>query len=140
MKNVLNLIICFAVSLSCTNDKGGLEENVQSLELKYIAWACDCANWATHEVLEVYSGNENDALAKHCIFIEPATETVELPDSLGYSGDVIQFIGSFYREKGFPSGYHSYQEPEEAKVFRYTAYEVVHSNYHLYQEDSSINE
>ena len=116
------------VFTSCSLDKkGGLEEKVKTLELTYIAWACDCAKWATKEDLKKYS--TGDALADQSIFVEPANQSLELPDTLGYSNDIIIFSGQFYNEKGFPRGYQSFEEPEKARVFRYTEYEVVKSNY-----------
>jgi len=112
-----------------------LEEQEQTLELQYIAWACDCANWATHDDIKYYHDNiENDSmdlnfLANQSIFIEPARKSLKLPDTLGYSGDIIKFTGHFYKKKGFPKGYRSYQNPDEARIFCYTEYQVVKSNY-----------
>lgn len=126
--------------ISCSDNKGGLDGKIQTLELTYIAWACDCANWATNKDLEKYSDNIGDTLAKQSIFIEPASQALELPDTLGYSNDVIKFTGQFYNEKGFPKGYHSDQDPEESRVFRYTDYEVMKSNFKKYQDLNSENE
>lgn len=135
----LTLIILTLIFASCSLDKkGGLEKEVQTLELNYIAWACDCSNWATDEILEKYSENIGDTLAYKSIYIEPANNSLELPDTLGYSNDRIKFTGQFYNEKGFPKEYSSAQEPDEARVFRYTNYEVVISNYKNYRE--AINE
>ena len=114
------------------DNKGGLEDKTQTLELTYIAWACDCANWSTKEDLEKYSENVDDTLAKQSIFIEPANQAVKLPDTLGFNNDIIKFTGQFYKEKGFPKDYQSFQEPEKSRVFRYTDYEVVKSNYNEY--------
>ena len=44
------------------DNKGGLEDKTQTLELTYIAWACDCANWSTKEDLEKYSENVKSAV------------------------------------------------------------------------------
>ena len=140
MNRILTIIILGLSIVSCSNNKGGLENKTQTLELNYIAWACDCANWATNEDLENYSENIGDTLAKQSIFIEPANKTLELPDTLGYGNDIIKFTGQFYNEKGFPKDYHSLQEPEESRVFRYTDYEVIVSNYKNYRDLESKNE
>ncbi len=104
-----------------------IEDEVQTLELTYIAWACDCANWATHDIMEKY--HDNDSLADNCIFIEPASSTLKLPDTLGWNGDLIRFTGQFYKEKGFPKRFSSFENPNKARVFRYTEYDVIISNY-----------
>lgn len=140
MNRILILIISGLLIISCSDNKGGLEGEIQTLELNYIAWACDCANWAKNEDLEKYSGNIDNILAKQSIFIEPATRTLELLDTLGYSNDIIKFTGQFYNKKGFPKDYHSFQEPEESRVFRYISYEVVESNYKNYQDLENKNE
>jgi len=55
---------------------------------------------------------------------------VALPDTLGFTGDIVQFTGQYYLNKGFPKGYRRTEEPvDKAKVFRYTAYKIIKSNY-----------
>ena len=126
------LLISIFFLLSCSdNNKGGLQKEVHTLELSYIAWACDCANWATEEDMAAFDG---DSLAERSVFIEPANKELELPDTLGYNNDLIRFTGSFYREKGYPKGYSSFQNPEKARVLRYTRYEVIRSNFSEYQK------
>ena len=137
MTRLLILTFLGLTVLSCSHKKGGLDGNIRTLELTYITWACDCANWATKINLEQYSG---DTLARKSIFIEPAHQDKELPDSRGYSNDVIKFTGQFYNKKGFPKGYHSNQAPKASRVFRYTDYEVVESNFRAYQDLESENE
>lgn len=86
--------------MGCSNFQSKeLEGNTQTVELVYIAWACDCANWATPNDIEKFRENE-DSLAKRSAFIEPADKTLNLPDTLGYNGDVIKFTGQFYAGKG----------------------------------------
>jgi len=109
--------------------KNSLNEKVETVELIYIAWACDCANWAIKDDLINYSENIGDSLANYCLFVEPANQSLKLPDTLGYSGDVIRFTGQFYKEKGFPKDYISFENPDEARIFKYSDYKVVKSNY-----------
>ena len=123
-------ILILALLVSCSYFKtNSLEEKEQTIELSYIAWACDCANWATAEDIQKYHDNSGDSLADHSIFIEPADATVSLTDTLGYNGDIIKFTGQFYKEKGFPKEYRSQEKPDKARVFRYTKYQVIESNY-----------
>ncbi|CAL2101541.1 conserved membrane protein of unknown function [Tenacibaculum sp. 190130A14a] len=121
-------------------EKNSLSEKVETIELTYIAWACDCANWATKEDLKKYSENIGDSLAYQSIFIEPSDESIKLPDTLGYSNDIIKFTGQFYQNRGFPKDYQSFENPDKARIFRYTDYEVVKSNYGEYQKSLSENE
>jgi len=121
MKKTIS-ILATALLISCSNS---LEEKEQTIELSYIAWACDCANWATIEDIRKFNDNDQDALAERSIFIEPADASLALPDTLGYSMDVIKFTGHFYKKKGFPKDYSSQEKPDKARIFRYTKYQVV---------------
>ncbi|OQP60705.1 hypothetical protein A3860_32415 [Niastella vici] len=127
-------ILTTTLLISCSNS---LEEKEQTLELSYIAWACDCANWATSEDIQKYNDTEEDALAEQSIFIEPADKSLILPDTLGYSMDIIKFTGHFYKKKGFPKEYSSQEKPDKARVFRYTKYQVIRSNYRESKIDTS---
>lgn len=115
---------------SCANH---LEEKEQTIELEYIAWGCDCANWAQPADIVTYQ-EAADTLAKRSVFIEPAVASLELPDTLGFSGDIIAFTGSFYQRKGFPKGYSSGEHPDRARVFRYTSFKILESRYKGYKD------
>ncbi|MBP6302808.1 MAG: hypothetical protein KA501_05440 [Bacteroidia bacterium] len=106
-----------------------LEEKEETLELSYIAWACDCANWAKLDDIKKYN-DAGDTLADLSVFIEPADKSYELPDTIGYNGDVIKLTGHFYTKKGFPKGYQSFEQPDRARVFQYTSYKIIKSNHH----------
>jgi hypothetical protein len=89
--------------------------------------ACECANWTAVDAIEEY---KNEDLSLHCVFIEPADSSLILPDTLGYNGDIVQFTGQYYIDKGFPKDYiKSEQQVDKAKVFRYSSYKIVKSNY-----------
>lgn len=102
-----------------------LQETEQTVELSYIAWACDCADWVIPEHAKKYYDNINDTLAKLSMYIEPENDKLKLPDSFYVSGNKIKFTGKFYKEKKFPKHYFSAELPGRAKVFRYTKYEIV---------------
>lgn len=121
-------LVLFTFLLSCSNIGRQLEEKEQTLTLQYIAWACACANWAGRD--DMNTCQDQDSLAAHCVFVEPAMSSLQLPDTIGYSGDAIQFTGRFYKGKGFPSDYVDGEEKvEKARVFRYTAYRIIRSRY-----------
>lgn len=104
-----------------------LENKFQTLQFHYINWSCDCANWATADDIKNY---KDDALAERCVFIEPADTSLRLPDAIGYINDVVEFTGQFYIDKGFPSGHKSGERLDKAKVFRYSSYKIIKSNYY----------
>lgn len=119
-----------------TNDSNVLDNNIQVLELEYVDWFCACANWATEEDIKKYK--DTGKLSNHCIFIEPSNSTIDLPDTLGYSGDLIKFTGRFYKNKGYPKGYFIGEEKvDKAKVFKYTNYVVLRSKYREFVNDSN---
>ena len=121
-------IIPFLLAISFF-EKPVLNEKIEAIELTYIAWACDCANWVTEEDLNKYGDNIENALASQSIFIEPENQILELSDTLGYNNDLIRFTGQFYSKKGFPKGYKSFENPKKARIFRYSGYEILKSNY-----------
>ncbi|MEO5645589.1 MAG: hypothetical protein ABIQ40_02985 [Bacteroidia bacterium] len=120
-------IISILFLFSCSNP---LEEKEETIELTYIAWGCECANWATTDDVDKYlNDNSGDTLYNRSIFIEPANSTLKLPDTLGFNGDLIKFTGHFHKQKGFPEGFHTDQPVDKARVFQYTSYKVITSNY-----------
>jgi len=144
-------IFCFLL-LACSSDtskskiKNGdyyptytkdLEDTVRALDLQYVAWACQCANWATEADIKKAEDHSNK-LADKSIFVEPADNLVELPDTLGYSGDLIRFTGQFYKDKGYPQKYPKTEmRVDKSKVFRYTKYQVLRSNYINFVSDTT---
>ena len=142
MKHFLFIVLIFAASCTNSSNKTAeskqaeiipdstrkLESNEQTLRLEYMSWFCSCANWATPSDLAKYK--DTGKLSDHCIFIEPANSSLDLPDTIGYSADAVQFTGSFYLYPGFPKGFvQSEDKAEKAKVFRYTAFKILRSNY-----------
>jgi len=82
---------------------------------------------------------KGDTLANKSIFVEPANDELELPDTLGYSGGLIRFTGQFYRDKGYPKKYPKTEEQvDKAKVFRNIKYQVLRSNYRNFVTDTTV--
>lgn len=103
-----------------TNTLTGKTEN---LELDYIVWGCACANWVTPTDFDKYQYNK---LAEHSIFIEPASDSLELPIYFDASRHRIKVKGEFYTRPDYPKGTVQTEEQlEKAKVFRYTEIEVI---------------
>lgn len=100
-----------------------LTGKIENLDLEYIVWGCACANWVTPTDFAKYQDNK---LAEHCIFIEPAKDSLELPIYFDVSRHRIKIKGQFYTRPGYPRGTVQTEELlEKAKVFRYTEIEVV---------------
>lgn len=105
-----------------------LSSKIDTIEVIYVAWACDCANW-----LPVPRENQNeDVQSEDCIFITPSPDSLDIPqsfwgDEFDYSNRKLRLIGSYYNTKGIPKDYDMNTEvkPDKAKVFRYTKVEVV---------------
>lgn len=105
-----------------------LEDTVRTLDLSYVSWSCQCGNWVRVNEHEKYQ--ENGGLAGRAMFVEPSDSTLNLPDTISYTGDVIRFTGKFYKDKGYPKNYPiTEMHPEKAQVFRYTNYEILSSGY-----------
>ncbi len=103
-----------------TNTLTGKTEN---LELDYIVWGCACANWVTPTDLDKYQDNK---LAEHCIFIEPASDSMELPIYFDAARHRIKVKGQFYTRPDYPKGTVQTEEQlEKARVFRYTEIQVI---------------
>ena len=115
--SVLILIFFF---ISCSEKNKELEKE-QNIELTYIAWACKCANWATKNDIDEYQDFE-DKLAEKCVYIEAVNTEVEFPDSLIKFNTKVLFKGNFYKNKGFPKGFESDQNPEKVNLIRNTFY------------------
>lgn len=112
---------------SCSTQQIKLNSKIETVEFHYINWACECANWATLDVINKY---KNDSLASHCVFVEPADTSLILPNTVGYINDIVQFTGQYYIDKGYPKDYvKGEQQVDKAKVFRYTSYKIIKSNY-----------
>lgn len=124
----LSAVVIIFLFTSCSTYRDKLEDKEQTVELQYITWACDCANWATTHDLEKYKDNIGDTLASLSIYVEAADSSLRLPVNIGYNGDRVRFTGRFYKEKGFPANYKSAENPDKARVFRYTQYKVFKRN------------
>jgi hypothetical protein len=127
-----SILVGFAalLLLTCiTGCKNELGTKVETLELHYITWGCECANWATPEDIDRFENSADDSLALYSIFLEPASPELELPDTIGWNNDVIRVTGTFYKRRGFPRDYVSFMPVDKARVFRYTSYAIIRSNH-----------
>jgi hypothetical protein len=125
MKKDIIMLVLALVSLSSCGSKGTIEGSDTTVQLSYIPWACDCANWITHEDYVRYENSAGDSLAWSCIFLEPDSGVAQIPDSILNIETSIEVQGSFYAGRGFPQGFSSPEPVEAARVFRYSGYKVI---------------
>lgn len=125
---LLSIVTLVLLLLSCSTSSNKLDGKIQTVEFHYIMWACKCANWAILDDINKYQ--DTGKLSDHCVFVEPADTFLILPDTLGYTGDVVQFTGQYYADKGYPNDYiKGEQQVDKAQVFRYTSYKIIKSKY-----------
>jgi hypothetical protein len=84
-------------------------------------FACDCARW--------YDIKTTPILEEDHFYIEPAHDSLEFKDTIGFFNDIIEVTGQFYSKTGYPNEYSSIENPPPGRVFRYTKYKVIESNY-----------
>lgn len=100
-----------------------LTGKIENLELEYIVWGCACANWILPLDRVKY---QNSGLAAHCIFLEPADSSLNIPENFDAYRNKLQVKGQYYVIKGYPKGLVQGEEGiGKAKVFRYTELRMV---------------
>lgn len=106
-----------------------LSGKIETLELDYIIWGCPCASWITKVDKLKYINDKLSTLLKHCIFIEPSNNKLELPIYFDISRHSIKVKGQFYNKPDFPKGTIEKEEGVmmKAKVFQYNNLQVINS-------------
>ncbi|MBS1523408.1 MAG: hypothetical protein JST50_20575 [Bacteroidetes bacterium] len=94
-----------------------LENNVQTLRLRFISVGCACPEW-----VRLKDQNLENVL-NYCIYIEPADTSMWNPenDSIAWKTGII-VTGQFYVKPSYPKGAFEGMEdkPPMGKIFRYT--------------------
>lgn len=112
--------------IACNDQPAKLSGKTETIEVAYINWACDCADFIE---TRFYKDNTNyEPKKEDCIFIEPANPGIKIPDNYfekGHFENHLSLTGQFYIDKGVPNNYDSKtpEKPERAKVFRYDKFE-----------------
>ncbi len=111
-----------------------MEDNFCKIRVTYVTYMCECAKWRITDIRPDHS----EAYSED-IFLEPLSDNISFPDTIGYDGDILELKGKFYTKKGFPKDYDPGEEqPDKASVFQYTQYRVIKSNYSDSVKDSLI--
>lgn len=74
-----------------------------------------------------FSGDYQDAMnnTSLCMHIEPAHDSLDIPVSLYYSGNVFRFKGQFFKEMQYGN---SVEDGGLARTFRYTGYKLIYTS------------
>lgn len=105
-----------------------LSSKIDTIEVTYIAWACDCANWLPTHYLD--NPLYQDSVFDHqCIFLEAKSEELMIPDEYRKGGNTnkIRLVGSYYMDEGISKDYMQItpSKPDKAKVFKYSKIEII---------------
>lgn len=104
-----------------------LSQQTETIEVVYINWACDCADFVETKYLNNPSGKIQE---EDCIFIEPAQAVLKLPERF-YEKDhfekKLRLHGQFYQGKGISRSYEQKtpEKPIPARVFWYSKVEIL---------------
>ena len=146
VKKLIPIILLFTACKTNSSkvDKAKVSKNTltgktEILDLDYIVWGCDCANWVTPADFKKY---QDDKLAEHCIFIEPANKDLEVPLYFGPGRHFIKVTGQFYVKPGYPKGTTTQGEEQldKTKVFRYSTIDVFKKDIeYSAKDDTTLN-
>lgn len=125
----LKLIYIFTLIwlTSCNDQPKTISGLTETIEVSYVNWACDCADFIERKYFE--SDTNYEIRAEDCIFIEPATKETKIPEDYfaeGHFKYYLRLTGQFYSDKGIPKTYErkTPERPEKARVFRYDSFEL----------------
>lgn len=114
----------------CNKQPTKISGVAETIEVSYINWACNCADFIE---TKFYKHNSNyEVKAEDCIFLEPSNKNHQIPDDYfdkNHFEYYLKLNGQFYKDKGVPDSY-EHKTPEEyttdkAKVFRYDSFELI---------------
>lgn len=129
--NRLLAITAFCICLmlcQCSSDKrpARLSESLETIELAWVNWACDCPDWI--ETRLARDSAEIDP--EQCIYLEAGGPGLQVPNEFytaGHFSQALRLTGRFYQTPGIPAGY----EPkttgkiEPGRVFRYEKIDII---------------
>lgn len=128
----------FTQELFDTDSAKGLQQQIDTIELMYIAFACDCPRWVVaaeyNRIDSLNNGKHRDPTdnfvefndAEFSYYLEPADKKLTLPDYVEVNGNRIRFTGRKYLKSGYPANA-DFMDPNPTKgnVFRYYGYEII---------------
>jgi len=105
-----------------------LSGKIETIEVAYVNWACDCADYIETKYFSV--NPDYEIMEEDCIFIEPSNPDKKIPESYYYDGHSTYYLklrGQFYLDKGVPDSYErkTPETPKQARVFCYDSFQLV---------------
>ena len=121
--------LCLAAgSTGCRWDRppSRLSDNVETIEVSYVNWACDCPDWIETK----YSRDSTEIDERQCIYVEPAQPAIAITDSFyttKHFSQTLRLSGRFYLDEGVPASYEQKTsgKSEPGKVFCYDKIEYI---------------
>jgi hypothetical protein len=108
-------VILIPLLHSCSGKPGPSDPQI-IVELQYVVFACgdDCPKWVPTEALVKYP-DDADAQYEAAVHIKAFEGVPQLPDTLGWNGDVIRLEGNYDNDK---------------EVFYYSGFTIIESRHH----------
>jgi hypothetical protein len=98
-----------------------LESGIDTIEVTYMNFACDCPNW--HDLALAPENPTSDMSPDYAYYIEPASKELVLTDLIRQC--TVRLIGRHYKNQGLPKDTEfTDPHPPAGNVFRYYAYEM----------------
>jgi hypothetical protein len=99
---------------------------IDTLELKYVIWGCECPNWIA--VSDYRLADKKGNLIRYCIYLEPTQKDFKLPDSFDPEKHMLKVVGQFYEKEAIPEELiGSEEQPGKAKIFRFSSSEIINN-------------
>ncbi len=112
--------------LIANDHKDALSAELDTMELTYMAYACDCPSWVQLNEHDQKTGLKTGLAVDSSYYIEPADTSLLIDNRLMVAGNTIRFIGRKYMNKRIPDNAEfTDPEPPSGIVLRYYSYQVV---------------
>jgi len=112
--------------LIANDHKDALSAELDTMELTYMAYACDCPSWVQLNEHDQNTGLKTGLAADSSYYIEPADTSLLIDDRLRIAGNTIRFIGRKYMNMRIPDNAEfTDPEPPAGIVLRYYSYQVL---------------
>lgn len=106
MKSFVLIIIFGLLLISCHQHPRHLSGKIEIIEVFYVNWACDCADF-----IETKFSKDNpdyETKEEDCIFIEPSNLKMKIPNDFfreNHFNYGLRLTGQFYLDQGVPKHY-----------------------------------
>ncbi|MFT4602265.1 MAG: hypothetical protein ACI857_002451 [Arenicella sp.] len=125
--DTLAILDMMDIPLSAYHDTILADYELDTFDLIYQMYACDCQRWIEVEEYDKSIDTKNTEyyhldVSEHGFFIKPAFHDVEIHPDIHYQGNKIRFIGYWEED---PDYYTQSLIPTKKRVLTYFGYEVI---------------